>query len=459
MQRSYLTFDVPPPPPLKERNEKMYKSQSLSKTITFLVLIVLLIVTGLFLFFNFIKLKEDVIEWNLEQMHTMVLTYSEILDGDSIELDFIRREKNINYNRWSDISDSLLKKMGMKYIYVMNARYGDSIELYLEGRHHNGKSNFLRKLPTTDFDVDIIRKLNNKSEVFVSKTGYYPDYGGWLAYCYVAIENSKGEVVAFVGADKEMSDINDNIKKTGTKLLVTGILFLVVVLVLITFLIKKILISPIAKIIKAADNFHLLQNVSFENLDLTYISEYDALIKSFRKMEQKINYAITRSFTDELTKLHNRYFFTLSLENILKPVSEEKQIAFLIIDLDSFKLINDTYGHEKGDFVLKNTGIILKHVFGDLPGVVARLGGDEFAVCLDNIKDVQFVEDKCKLLKEELSQITYAEDKTGVGVSIGVIITKFSEVAPAYTEIFSAADNNLYKVKARGKNGYLVSEI
>jgi diguanylate cyclase (GGDEF)-like protein len=230
------------------------------------------------------------------------------------------------------------------------------------------------------------------------------------------------------------------------------------VFLLITYLIRKIFISPIAKIIEAADNFNLL-NVSFKNLDLTRIKEYDALIESFRKMERKINYAIKRSFTDELTKLNNRYFFTLSLENILKPVQQEKKIAFFIIDLDYFKQINDTYGHEKGDFVLKNTGIILKQVFEDLPGVVARLGGDEFAVCLDNVADRQIIEDKCRILKEELSQITYAQDKTGVSASVGVITTEFSATAPIYAEIFSAADTNLYKVKARGKNGYLISDV
>jgi diguanylate cyclase (GGDEF)-like protein len=98
-------------------------------------------------------------------------------------------------------------------------------------------------------------------------------------------------------------------------------------------------------------------------------------------------------------------------------------------------------------------------VFGDMPGVVVRLGGDEFAVCLDDIEGEQIVEDKCKIFKEELSQITYAQDKTGVSASIGVIITKFSEIAPVYGEIFSAADTNLYKVKAKGKNGYLITEI
>ena len=449
----------PPPPPMKVvKKTKLHKPRKLVPSIIFLVFIVLLISIGLFLFFGFTRLKKDVIEWKLDEMHTLVLAYSKMLDGDSIELDFKRKEKNAYYNKWSDISDNLLKEAGVKYIYVMNASYNDSIEFYLSARTPSGKSDFLEKLPTKDFDIELIDKLRNKSEMHVCKMGYYPEYGGWLAYSYVSVKNSKGDVVAFVGADQEITDIENEIIKVRDRLFFLTFLFFIVVFLLIIYLIRKIFISPISKIIRAANNFHLL-NVSFENLGSTYISEYDTLIESFRNMENKINYAITKSFTDDLTKLNNRYFFTLSLENILKPVQQEKMIAFLIIDLDSFKQINDTYGHEKGDFVLRNTGIILKQVFGNLPGVVVRLGGDEFAVCLDGIEDKLFVEDKCKLFKEELSRIIYAEGKTGVSVSIGAIITKFSETPPTYPEIFSAADNNLYKVKAIGKNDYFISEI
>jgi len=437
---------------------KVHKSKNLAKTMSFLVFIVLLVLTCFFAFFNLMKLEEEIAELHKEQMRDLVLAYSEILDGDSIELDLQRREKNANYDKWSVIIDSLLKKTGVKYFYVMNASYDDSIEVYLDAEDHMGKSKFLEKENINDFDTDVIEKLKDKSETNISKIDYYSEFGGWLIYCYVPVKNSKGEVVAFVGADREILDVNNHIRKIGVKLLIASILFFVAVFLLIIYLIRKIFISPIAKIIEAADNFNLL-NVSFKNLGSTYIKEYDTLIESFRNMESKINYAITKSFTDELTKLNNRYFFTLSLENIFKPVQEEKKVAFLIIDLDSFKQINDAYGHEKGDFVLRNTGIILKQVFGDLPGVVARLGGDEFAVCLDDIADRQIVEDKCRIFKEELSQIIYAEDKTGVSASLGVIITKFSEVAPIYAEIFSAADTNLYKVKAKGKNGYLISEI
>jgi len=437
---------------------KRHKPKGLAKTITFLVFIMLLVLTSFYSFFTFMKLEGGIAELHKDQMRDLVLAYSEILDGDSIELDLQRREKNASYDKWSVIIDSLLIKTGVKYFYVMNASYNDSIEIYLAAEDHLGKSEFLEKMSANDFDTDIIEKLKDKSKTSISKIDYYSDYGGWLVYSYVAVKNSKGDVVAFVGADREILDINNQIRKIGVKILIASILFFVLVFLLITYLIRKIFILPISKIIGAADNFHLL-NVSFRNLGSTYIKEYDALIDSFKNMETKINNAITKSFTDDLTKLNNRYFFTLSLENILKPAQEEKMIAFLIIDIDSFKQINDTYGHEKGDFVLRSTGIILKQVFGDLPGVVVRLGGDEFAVCLDGIADKQVVEDKCKVFKEELSQIIYAEDKTGVSASIGVIITKFSEVVPVYTEIFSAADTNLYKVKAKGKNGYLISDI
>jgi len=436
---------------------KLYKPKSLAHTTILLVFVLFLLLTGLFTFFNFVKLREMITELNIKQMSNMVLAYAETLDGDSIELDLQRKTKNINYDKWAAISDSILKKTKLKYFYVMNISYNDSIEIYMNAGTPLEKVKFWEKECIENFDTDIINKLKDKSETIVSRMNYYPTFG-WLIYSYASIKNSRGDVVAFVGADKELFDIDNDMRKIGKKLVIASIFFFAVVFLLVTYLIKKIFLSPIEKIIESADNFNLL-NVSFKNIEVTHIKEYDALIESFRKMENKINYAIKKSFTDELTKLNNRYFFTLSLENILKPVQREKRIAFMIIDLDSFKPINDTYGHEKGDFVLRNVGIILKQVFGGLPGVVVRLGGDEFAVCLDDIADKQIVEDKCKIFKEELSRITYAQDKTGVSASIGIIITRFSDIPPIYTEIFSAADNNLYKIKASGKNGYLITEI
>jgi diguanylate cyclase (GGDEF)-like protein len=91
--------------------------------------------------------------------------------------------------------------------------------------------------------------------------------------------------------------------------------------------------------------------------------------------------------------------------------------------------------------------------------VVARLGGDEFAVCMEQVPSKQAIEDKCKAIKEQFSQIKFAENENGISVSIGVVITNIGETPASYSEIFSAADTALYKVKVEGRNGYRIDSI
>jgi diguanylate cyclase (GGDEF)-like protein len=437
------------------------KSRSLFNLVVISVLALLLIATTLFVFFGFMKTRDRLIDSNTEQMSGLVQAFSEIFDGDSIEIDLQERKKNANYDMWNAISDSTLKKNGIKYLYVTNIDYGDSVEIYLESFLEEdgswGESAFLEKESIADFNVDMIKKLKEGKATSVSFVSHTPSYG-WLISTYVSIKNSNGKVVAFIGADKEMNRMNQDIEEIAYNFLFIGILFIVSVFFAILFIIRKIFIYPIKRLIKAADNFNLL-DVSFENLDFTRLKEYDALIESFKRMEMKVKKAIKKSFTDDLTKLNNRYYFNIAMENILKPVEQAKKIAFFIIDIDYFKQINDSYGHEKGDFVLRCMGAILQHVFEELPGVVARLGGDEFAVCLDDVEDAKMIEEKCKELKERLSHFKYSEDKVGIGVSVGVAIAEFSSASPSYTDIFSTADTVLYKVKAKGRNGYEITEF
>jgi len=154
--------------PMKETKKlKLFESQNLTSTVIFLVFVLLLISTGLFLVFNYKKLKEDVINWDMELMHTLVLAYSEMVNGDSVEVALQRKQTDAYYDRLSVVSDSLLKKMGVKYLYVMNAAYGDSIEFYVGAKSHKGKPDFLEKVAIEAFDVDIINKLKDKSETHV----------------------------------------------------------------------------------------------------------------------------------------------------------------------------------------------------------------------------------------------------------------------------------------------------
>ncbi len=433
------------------------KSKGLAKVIVFSILALLLAATGLLLLFNYMKSKDKLIELNTGQMTGIIQTFAEILNGDSIEVDLLEKRKNADYGKWDAIVDSTLKKNDIKYLYVMSMAYDDSIETYLEAQDHLGKGDFLAKEDISDFNIEAIEKLKEGNEPHVSFVSYTPSYG-WLISTYASIKNSKGEVVAFAGADKEMDDMNRDVKEMSYNFIFASALFVIIVFLIVVFIIRKMFISPIKKIVEAADNFNLL-NISFENLSFTYIREYDTLIESFKRMERKINDAIKKSFTDDLTKLKNRHFFTISVENILKSAQSGKKIAFFIIDIDFFKQVNDTYGHDKGDFVLKSVGTVLLDIFGNQPGVVARLGGDEFAVCLDDIGDVKGVEEKCKALNEQVSNIRCSESNTGITVSIGVTIADFSIGTPRYSDIFSTADATLYKVKARGRNGYKIIEL
>ncbi|GHV16347.1 hypothetical protein AGMMS49938_16280 [Fibrobacterales bacterium] len=404
---------------------------------------------------------------NTESALGVAVTYSEVLNGDSIEYDLQNRRTNETYGQWKALADEVLKRNNLKYFYVMNISYNDSIEYYISAEDHMGQINFLDKDAIGEFNVDMIKSLQRDDEVKMSFIEYTEKYG-WLVSSYVPVKNSKGKVVAFVGADKDMSDLNNDIENLAMKLIMTSVLLVIFVFAIAMYVIRKLFIAPINSIVKSADNFNLL-NISFNNMNLTHIKEYDLMIESFRKMEKKINRATEKSFTDDLTKLKNRYFFTLSLENILKPVTkianlplQKKTIAFFIIDLDYFKKINDTYGHDKGDFVLKGMGIILKELFGDMSGVVARLGGDEFAICVEipsvaeEKPDIKILDKKCAELKLRLSQIKCSENEAGVSASVGIAVASFSTDAPLYSDVFNSADVALYRVKARGRNGWEV---
>ena len=148
---------------------------------------------------------------------------------------------------------------------------------------------------------------------------------------------------------------------------------------------------------------------------------------------------------DPLTGIMNRGAFD-SMKDFLKQSS--KPMALLLVDIDHFKSVNDTYGHEMGDRVLQKVGRLLSSYFrsGDYP---VRIGGDEFLVILDD-----FTEDNRKIISHKLGLINKELCDTSDGLplvtlSVGVAFSKhgYSD------ELFSQADAALYAVKDAGRNG------
>lgn len=129
--------------------------------------------------------------------------------------------------------------------------------------------------------------------------------------------------------------------------------------------------------------------------------------------------------------------------------------AFMIIDVDNFKHVNDTYGHAEGDRVLVKVAQTLKNTFRE-SDVVMRMGGDEFIVYATGMADVSNVENRLSTLVSGLHAIVLNEE-TGdhVTASIGCIVNLGSY--PNYESLSAAADRLLYTVKEGGKDHFICS--
>ncbi|MBR0132942.1 MAG: diguanylate cyclase [Lachnospiraceae bacterium] len=166
---------------------------------------------------------------------------------------------------------------------------------------------------------------------------------------------------------------------------------------------------------------------------------------------EKINNLTEEIIIDKLTGVLNKNGANSRLE---KVCAENKGILS-IIDLDSFKLVNDIYGHEAGDRILIGFAEIIKNntESGD---IVGRIGGDEFIAFLDGVDDEAVMAGLSARVNDRLFKLaleTLGSDmKIPLGASFGAV--KVPDYGTDYAELFKMADKALYYVKQNGKHGY-----
>lgn len=175
---------------------------------------------------------------------------------------------------------------------------------------------------------------------------------------------------------------------------------------------------------------------------LLYVPAIIMVIYSFRSFISYVNHnyksAVNLSLTDELTGLPNRRHLNVKLREI-----ESRAGTVCIADIDHFKKINDTYGHEAGDKVLRNTGLRLSHFVSDNI-FISRSGGEEFAIIIfDNVN----AEDIIRKIKKSVSD--GGNGSINVTLSIGVA---FKQKHDSSSAVIAAADDALYQAKRAGRN-------
>ncbi|SFR62911.1 extracellular solute-binding protein [Anaeromicropila populeti] len=177
-------------------------------------------------------------------------------------------------------------------------------------------------------------------------------------------------------------------------------------------------------------------------------------ITNVTKSVQEKKILTKKAQTDPLTGLFNREGFQSKIDVLQNAAGMLEDCTLIMLDLDYFKLVNDTLGHAGGDFALTLMADKMAELFPE-EAIKCRYGGDEFIVFIDHCSDKEKIEELCKTFCETIHfELEYETKKAKLSVSMGV---KISSVEITFKQLMFQADEQLYLMKKEGRNGYRIN--
>lgn len=160
--------------------------------------------------------------------------------------------------------------------------------------------------------------------------------------------------------------------------------------------------------------------------------------------------------TDPMTGLFNRRRFNRALQDEIERAQRfAEPVALLILDIDKFKSINDTYGHAAGDEVIKGVAEVLREVTRSVD-VVSRIGGEEFSVILPKTAKREGIQ-VAEKIRKEMEKRRFELGKTSRNVTISLGVSVFPQDGTEAETLMNCADDNLYRAKEEGRNRCVAS--
>ena len=170
------------------------------------------------------------------------------------------------------------------------------------------------------------------------------------------------------------------------------------------------------------------------------------------QLRHNIQLSLEMAITDQLTGLHNRRYMARHLDTLMKNATLSKPVSFLVIDIDYFKAVNDTYGHDAGDEVLRE---FASRVSANVRGIdlACRYGGEEFVVVMPDT-DKNFAYSVAERLRQsvEANQFPLSRAPEGIKVTVSIGIACSRGGQDTADSLLRRADQALYRAKREGRN-------
>lgn len=207
----------------------------------------------------------------------------------------------------------------------------------------------------------------------------------------------------------------------------------------------------------------LLGGIAFfskDEVDYTQIQFYDLMkneLLALMKMKSLYSEVELLSVTDGLTGLYNRRHFEYNIEReFLRAKRYKNPLSFAILDIDFFKSVNDNYGHQYGDYVLKEVSNLMKQSFRKTD-MIYRYGGEEIGIILPETS-ADNAEIPVERLREKIAQHKFSFNGIDISLTVSVGIAEMEDAYYNASELVEVADKALYHAKQTGRNKVVIYE-
>lgn len=322
--------------------------------------------------------------------------------------------------------------------------------------------------PLYDFNKQVLSDPMFGFPAYITNTEEY----GWLVTSAAPIVDESGEVLAYAAVDISMHDIKAREHSFVWRLSIELLCLIILLSLFVIWLVNRVIVRPINLLSKAAAQYGAAEGderPTFKSLDIHTGDEVESLYLSMVQMESDIEthiekliaantqLTITRleaqrmnelASKDALTGVHNKLAYDEEKLKLSQGMEEgELDFGIVMVDLNDLKLINDTYGHDRGNVSIVYMSKAICDTFVHSP--VFRVGGDEFVVILKD-RDYAAVERLCAEFKQRMAALKEDESLEPwerISAAIGYALYD-AQIDQSFEDVFRRADRAMYEDKA-----------